>query len=85
MATASVPPTMAKRMDEESRLLRQLESIDPTERWKARQHISNRNMDQFSNALVQQAQANARAMERQERQAQRNEIEFYSKKYRIIK
>lgn len=82
---ASIPPPMAKRMDEESRLLRQLESPDPTARWTARQYISNRNMARASSALVQQAQANAKALQEQERQAERAEQEFYASKYKIIK
>lgn len=82
---ASMPPPMAKRMDEDRRLLNQLESQDPTERWAANQRITNRNMERFSDALIQQARANAKALQEQERQAERAEQEFYASKYKIIK
>lgn len=84
MATASVPPPMAKRMDRDRRLLNQLESADPVTRWKARQYISNQNMERLSNSLVSQAKANARALEEREREAQRIEQEYYKNKYKEI-
>ena len=41
-------------------------------------------MAQISGAMVQQAQANAKAVERQEREAQEAERKYYQDKYKNI-
>ena len=56
-----------------------MNSVDPVERWKAKERAFNRSMAQISDAMVQQAHENAKAAERQEREAQRAEKEFYKK------
>ena len=61
-----------------------MNSVDPVERWKAKERAFNRSMAQISDAMVQQAHENAKAAERQEREAQRAEKEFYKKRYKEI-
>jgi len=81
MAFVNLPPHELARLNQQSVEQRALNSADPIERWAARQRAVNRNMAQVSAAMVQQAQANARAMERREREAQRFEQEYYKNKY----
>jgi len=59
---------------------RALNSADPIERWKAKERAFNRDMAQISGAMVQQAQTNAKAVERQEREAQEAERRYYHSK-----
>lgn len=61
-----------------------MNSVDPVERWKAKERAFNRSMAQISDAMVQQAHENAKAAERQEREAQRAEKEFYKNRYKEI-
>ena len=81
MATAFQPPHIAAQQAKQADLARRLNSVDPVERWKAKEHAFNRDMAQVSAAMVQQAHENAKAMERQEREAQRFEQEYNRKKY----
>lgn len=62
----------------------ELNSIDPVTRWRAKERAFNRSMAQISDAMVQQAHENAKAAERQEREAQRAEQEFYKNRYKEI-
>lgn len=71
-------------MDRERAERAELNSIDPTVRWKAKERAFNRSMAQISDAMVQQAHENAKAVERQEREAQRAEKEFYKNRYKEI-
>ena len=61
-----------------------MSSADPVERWRAKERSFNRGMAEFSAALMQQAHENAKAAERQEREAQRAEKEFYKNRYKEI-
>ena len=62
----------------------ELNSIDPVTRWRAKERAFNRGMAEFSAALMQQAHENAKAAERQEREAQRAEKEFNKNRYKEI-
>lgn len=81
MAIAGLPPHEQARLNRKRAEQRALNSPDPVERWKAKERAFNRDMAQISAAMVQQAHENARAMERQEREAQRFEQEYNRKKY----
>ena len=61
-----------------------MSSADPVERWRAKERAFHRSMAQISDAMVQQAHENAKAVERQEREAQRAEKEFYKNRYKEI-
>ena len=80
MAFVNLPPHEQARLNRQRAEQRALNSVDPVERWKAKEHDFNRDMAQISGAMVQQAQANAKAMERQEREAQRAEREYHRNK-----
>lgn len=82
MAVVLLPPHEQARLNRQRAEQRALNSPDPVERWKAKERAFNRDMAQISAAMVQQAQANAKAMERQEREIQRYEQEYY--KYKEI-
>ena len=84
MATVNLPPAAAaKQQQQASRILR-LNSPDPLERYTARQESFNEAAASLGRAMVQQAKANAAAVERQDREAQRAEREFYKNKYKEI-
>lgn len=81
MAFVNLPPHEQAKLNRQRAEQRALNSVDPVERWKAKERAFNRDMAQISAAMVQQAQANAKAMEQQEREAQRFEQEYNRKKY----
>lgn len=84
MAIAGLPPHEQARINRQRAEREALSSPDPTVRWAARERAFNRNMAQVSAAMVQQAQDNAKAMERREREIQRYEQEYYRNKYNQI-
>lgn len=80
MAFAAVPPGMAAAMERERAEREALNSPDPVTRYRARERAQNRAFAEFGAALVSGATRNAKAMERQEREAQRAEREYYRNK-----
>lgn len=84
MAIAGLPPHEQARLNRQRAEQRAINSADPVERGKAKERAFNRDMAQISAAMVQQAQDNAKAMERQERETQRFEQEYYRNKYNQI-
>lgn len=84
MAFAYVSPGMAAAMSRAKAERDAMNSPDPVSRYRAKERVFNRDMAQISAAMVQQAQANAKAVERQERETQRFEQEYYRNKYNQI-
>ena len=84
MAFVNLPPHEQARLNQQRAERAELESVDPVTRYRARERAFNRNMAQVSAAMVQQAQDNAKAMERREREIQRYEQEYFKSKYNQI-
>lgn len=84
MAIAGLPPHEQARLNRQRAEQRALNSVDPVERWKAKEHAFNRDMAQISAAMVQQAQDKAKAAAKQEREIQRYEQEYFKNKYNQI-
>ena len=81
MAVAMIPPHMAAAMNRAKAERDAMNSTDPVIRYRAKERAANRAFMEISAAMVQQAKANAKAAEQQEREAQRFEQEYNRNKY----
>lgn len=82
MAIVNLPPAAAaKQQQQASRALR-LQSIDPVERYKAREEQIAEAAREYSGELLRQAERNRKAQEAQERAYDR--IEREHQKYRPL-
>ena len=64
MAVANVPPGMAAAMSRAKAERDAMNSVDPVERWKAKERAFNRGMAQMSDALIAEAKSNAKAYQK---------------------
>lgn len=58
MAFAQVPPHVAAAMNRARRERAELNSPDPVTRWRTKERIFQRNINELTNVLVQQAKRN---------------------------
>lgn len=85
MAMVNLPPHQQAELERERAVRAAMSSPDPVVRWAVKENSINRAMEEAGAALMDRARANAKALANQEREAQRAEMEFYSKRYRIKK
>lgn len=64
MAFAMIPPHMAAAMNRAKAERDAMNSVDPVERWKAKERAFNRGMAQMSDALIAEAKSNAKAYQK---------------------
>ena len=73
MAIAFLSPPDRAAADRRRSQSERLQSVDPTERWKAREEILTDAASELGRSLAQQANRNAEALRRQEREIERYE------------
>lgn len=64
MAFAMIPPHMAAAMNRAKAERDAMNSVDPVERWMAKERAFNRGMAQMSDALIAEAKSNAKAYQK---------------------
>ena len=71
MAIANQAPHIVAQRAKEADLVRKMNSVDPVERWNAKQKALNNGIAQLGRGMVQQAQRNAEKLRRDDKEYNR--------------